>query len=364
MIRFVKGRSQYLVDETRLEGMDLVQACRHVLTAVSADIASFECDIPWSQVKEWPAEVQAAAENLASLGKRGGGPDDEYGRTGVVSSWEADQWAAFVSFVPYAFDATCWDKDFHTVVSIADTAHSIVAYLTSDVAEDLNSLLGPDVLVPEKRWRRDKRWRALPGRPCPCCGHRTLFQLRVYELCPVCWWEDDPDQADHPWSRGGANGISLVEAQQAYQRHGAAQPELVSEVRPARAGEDPEPGWRPYDPTSGEIDEALLNTDEESRAAETQGRQQFAEYRTALTHLRSESSSLGHAAVQRRVRELSIEHYLHYGEAEVELVSFFIADPRWSRHHPVRALAWAWRHRKTTRFLTRLHQVTHFQPLE
>lgn len=221
----------------------------------------------------------------------------------------------------------------------------------------------PDVLVPVKRWRKEKRWRALSRRPCPCCGHRTPFQPRTYELCPVCWWEDDPDQADHPWSRGGANGISLVEAQRAYQAVGAVAPELVSKVRPASAGEEPEPGWRPYDPTSGEIDEALLSTDEEERAAEAPGRH-HAEYRSALTDLRSQVSELGQAEVQRRVRELSIEHYLHFGEAEVGLVSFLISDPRWVRHHPARALAWAWRHRTTTTLPSRIHQVTHFPLLD
>lgn len=143
MMENVKGRAQFLVDEGRLGAMDVVEACDHVLTVVSADIASFECDIPWSQAKEWPGEVQAAARVLASLSRRGGGPGDAYGRTGVVKSWQSDQWAAFVRFVPYAFDATGWDRDFHTVISIADCAHSIVVHLAPEEAEALCSVLGP-----------------------------------------------------------------------------------------------------------------------------------------------------------------------------------------------------------------------------
>jgi hypothetical protein len=56
---------------------------------------------------------------------------------------------------------------------------------------------------------------------CPCCGYRTLHQHAVYDLCLVCFWEDDPTQAEEPWMAGGANGISLIEAQQAYLRLGA-----------------------------------------------------------------------------------------------------------------------------------------------
>jgi len=57
--------------------------------------------------------------------------------------------------------------------------------------------------------------------PCPCCGHRTLFELGQYELCPVCFWEDDPTQLRHPDSAEGANGKSLIDGQQTYLGIGA-----------------------------------------------------------------------------------------------------------------------------------------------
>ena len=32
---------------------------------------------------------------------------------------------------------------------------------------------------------------------CLCCGSRTLTAPGVFELCPVCWWQDDgQDEAD------------------------------------------------------------------------------------------------------------------------------------------------------------------------
>lgn len=49
---------------------------------------------------------------------------------------------------------------------------------------------------------------------CPCCGYPTLCQRRGYEICRLCWWEDDGQDdpyADEVW--GGPNhDYSLTEA--------------------------------------------------------------------------------------------------------------------------------------------------------
>jgi hypothetical protein len=52
--------------------------------------------------------------------------------------------------------------------------------------------------------------------PCPCCACLSLSEkpLRTYQICPVCFWEDDPAQfADFAY-RGGANNESLQEARE------------------------------------------------------------------------------------------------------------------------------------------------------
>ena len=39
---------------------------------------------------------------------------------------------------------------------------------------------------------------------CPCCGHPTLSERGVYEICPECGWEDDgQDDHDSAVVRGG-----------------------------------------------------------------------------------------------------------------------------------------------------------------
>jgi hypothetical protein len=45
---------------------------------------------------------------------------------------------------------------------------------------------------------------------CPCCGRATLTARGTYQICPVCFWEDDgQDTADADVMRGGPNHVSL-----------------------------------------------------------------------------------------------------------------------------------------------------------
>jgi hypothetical protein len=61
---------------------------------------------------------------------------------------------------------------------------------------------------------------------CPCCELYTLEENPpgTYEICLVCWWEDDPIQFKDPNYRGGANHESLHEARDAFRRNGIVGP--------------------------------------------------------------------------------------------------------------------------------------------
>ncbi|MCS5497122.1 CPCC family cysteine-rich protein [Cnuibacter physcomitrellae] len=84
--------------------------------------------------------------------------------------------------------------------------------------------------------------------PCPCCGFRTLDEPPgSYEICPVCWWEDDAVQLRYPEFRGGANHPSLLEAQATFLQQGTSDPRLRQHTRPPSDAEAAEPGWRPVD---------------------------------------------------------------------------------------------------------------------
>lgn len=77
---------------------------------------------------------------------------------------------------------------------------------------------------------------------CPCCGCRTLSERGGFEICPVCYWEDD-GQDDHNAEvvRGGPNGtLSLAQARANYREFGACDRRFIGNVRPPQASELPE----------------------------------------------------------------------------------------------------------------------------
>ena len=62
---------------------------------------------------------------------------------------------------------------------------------------------------------------------CPCCGNYTLYERRYnYEICPVCFWEDDGFE-----EVGMANHIPLREAQENYRKMGAMEEACLDAVR-------------------------------------------------------------------------------------------------------------------------------------
>ena len=83
----------------------------------------------------------------------------------------------------------------------------------------------------------------LPGNgvryQCPCCGNNTLIQRGGYEICQVCYWEDDgQDEHDADEVRGGPNGVlSLTQARENYRRTGASHPGFVRHVRSPKPDE-------------------------------------------------------------------------------------------------------------------------------
>lgn len=74
---------------------------------------------------------------------------------------------------------------------------------------------------------------------CPCCRSCTLGERGGFEICPVCFWEDDgQDDHDADVVRGGPNGsVSLSVARDNYRRIGACDERALSHVRPPRPDE-------------------------------------------------------------------------------------------------------------------------------
>lgn len=91
---------------------------------------------------------------------------------------------------------------------------------------------------------------------CPCCGHKTLPERGAYDLCPVCWWEDD-DAPDDAVSLDGPNGKTLAEGQRLYQRYATSDLTGLNKVRAPSADEPRNSGWRPL-PTGADDTATLL----------------------------------------------------------------------------------------------------------
>ena len=68
---------------------------------------------------------------------------------------------------------------------------------------------------------------------CPCCGYLTLEdEPGHFDICPVCFWEDDNIQSFEPDYEGGANRISLNQARENYKKFGAKERISLDNVRP------------------------------------------------------------------------------------------------------------------------------------
>lgn len=88
-----------------------------------------------------------------------------------------------------------------------------------------------------------------PKYTCPCCGYKTLDEEPPgsWEICDICYWEDDPLQFEKPNEEGGANQPSLRQAQQNFLAFGACDEECIELVRKPNEHDDKDPHWKPLD---------------------------------------------------------------------------------------------------------------------
>lgn len=80
---------------------------------------------------------------------------------------------------------------------------------------------------------------------CPCCGYRTMDSDGHYDICPICFWEDDPIQKENKYDIG-ANQIPLIEAQKNYIKYGACEERFVKSVRRPSLQDTRDPNWKAF----------------------------------------------------------------------------------------------------------------------
>jgi hypothetical protein len=67
---------------------------------------------------------------------------------------------------------------------------------------------------------------------CLCCGYATLEEPSSYEICEICFWEDDGQDdpnADECW--GGPNHVSLTNGRRNFKSFGASELKDLKHVR-------------------------------------------------------------------------------------------------------------------------------------
>ncbi len=69
----------------------------------------------------------------------------------------------------------------------------------------------------------------------------VAYFCRSYEICEVCFWEDEEIQLEDTDYDGGANKVSLRQAQKNYQQFGACEEDMIPNVRPAAIDEPIDP---------------------------------------------------------------------------------------------------------------------------
>ncbi|MEM9914868.1 MAG: CPCC family cysteine-rich protein [Planctomycetota bacterium] len=65
---------------------------------------------------------------------------------------------------------------------------------------------------------------------CPCCDYATLEERGVYDICPVCFWEDDGQDVDALDRVSGPNHITLREGRRHFLSCGACDPSMLKHV--------------------------------------------------------------------------------------------------------------------------------------
>jgi hypothetical protein len=82
---------------------------------------------------------------------------------------------------------------------------------------------------------------------CPCCGFKVFDDVPgSFEICPICYWEDEAKQLRYPLETG-ANTFSLVQSQINFEKHNVSNPELKLLVRPVSSDDEKDPNWHKID---------------------------------------------------------------------------------------------------------------------
>jgi len=65
---------------------------------------------------------------------------------------------------------------------------------------------------------------------CPCCDYYSLEARGSFEICPICYWEDDGQDLDELEKVSGPNHMSLRQGRENFEQIGACDHAAVALV--------------------------------------------------------------------------------------------------------------------------------------
>ncbi|MFD1395619.1 CPCC family cysteine-rich protein [Kroppenstedtia eburnea] len=89
------------------------------------------------------------------------------------------------------------------------------------LSEQVSRILGEEIVV---EGQEDRLF------ACPCCMYRTLTERGQYDICPVCFWEDDGNDKLGHYS--GPNHMTLAEGRDHFVQYGAVTPSALKYIKP------------------------------------------------------------------------------------------------------------------------------------
>ncbi|MBN9390814.1 MAG: hydrolase [Chloroflexi bacterium] len=79
-----------------------------------------------------------------------------------------------------------------------------------------------------------------------------------YQICKICFWEDDAVQLLY-LRRNGANPLSLIQAQENFVLFGASEERMLKHTRAPLPGDKRDSTWRPVDPARDRLESSGLH---------------------------------------------------------------------------------------------------------
>lgn len=80
---------------------------------------------------------------------------------------------------------------------------------------------------------------------CPCYGYKTLDEQFSWDICPICFWKDDPLKSEKVDLDGGANAVSLRQAQKKFIEFAACEESMIKNVRKPDIYDVKDENWKP-----------------------------------------------------------------------------------------------------------------------